>query len=77
MSVQRRLLQLAIGICALTSVFVEPAAARYCYWDGSSPFCRGQCPRGWTVKSIRACFNGYKLLCCEPQGFISQGVKRR
>jgi hypothetical protein len=73
-------------LCALGSLaavglyigpYVGPADARECRWYGTSPFCEGQCPRGWKTTKYKACFSGWKILCCEPQGFISQGQRRR
>ena len=76
MTAQRRLQILAIGILAVAGLQAEPATARYCFWDGSSPFCRGKCPRGYNTVKVQACFNGFKVLCCEPLGRISQSQRR-
>jgi hypothetical protein len=73
MTTQRKLQILAFGILAIMGLEIEHAAARQCFWDGSSPICRGKCPRGYETVKVQACLNGFKVLCCEPEGFISQG----
>ncbi len=41
-----------------------------CYWDGTSPFCAGSCPAGYTERGRSACgdgaccVTGYKVYCC-------------
>ena len=79
MATQRRLQIVAIGILIVVGLQAEPAAAQYCFWDGSGPICRGQCPGGYKTKKVKTagCLNGYKVLCCEPVGSVSQYQKRR
>jgi hypothetical protein len=72
-----RQLLLAAGVLAIMGLQAEPAAARWCFWDGSSPICRGKCPRDFVTTHVQACFNGYKVRCCEKLGSISQSQKRR
>ncbi|KAK4008404.1 Uncharacterized protein APZ42_012067 [Daphnia magna] len=42
-----------------------------CFWEGSSPFCQGECPRGFKLMckdgwgdTSNYCLTGYKALCC-------------
>jgi hypothetical protein len=65
----RKLQLLAIATVAIGCMLVEPAAARLCFWDGSSPICRGQCPRGFKVVAYKRCLSGFKVKCCEPLGY--------
>jgi hypothetical protein len=69
----QRLGILAVGILAITGFGAEPAAARQCFWDGSSPICRGKCPRGYDTVARQPCFNGYKVKCCEQLRTRTQG----
>jgi hypothetical protein len=76
MNLNRRTTQLKIlatGILGITVLLAEPAAARQCFWDGSSPICRGKCPRGYDTVARQPCFNGWKVKCCEKMGFKHQG----
>ena len=71
--------RLAIGALAIMGLQAEPAFARQCFWDGSGPICRGECTGGFKATKVKmaGCLNGYKVLCCEPLGSISQAQKRR
>ena len=61
-------------ITLMISIGANDAEARTsCYWDGTSPICRGVCPRGFNTVKIQSCFSGYKVLCCEQTG-ISEDV---
>jgi hypothetical protein len=79
MTKRRGLHLLAVGVLAIMSLQAQPAAARDCFWDGSGPICRGHCTGGYkTIKvKIAGCLNGFKVLCCEPLGSISQAQTRR
>jgi len=79
MTSRRRLRLLAVGVLAIMGLQAEPSFARQCFWDGSGPICRGQCPGGYktTKVKIAGCLNGYKVLCCEPLGSVSQAQRRR
>ncbi|KAI9554181.1 hypothetical protein GHT06_019453 [Daphnia sinensis] len=42
-----------------------------CYWEGTSPFCQGECPPGFKLMCKDAwgdtsnyCLTGHKALCC-------------
>jgi hypothetical protein len=75
MTIRRQLL--AMGVLMIVGLQAEPAAARWCFWDGSNPFCEGRCPRDFVMTHRQACFSGYKVRCCEKLGSISQSQKRR
>jgi hypothetical protein len=49
----------------------SPSIARECFWDGSSPICRGRCPAGYDTVKVKACLNGFKVQCCEKQGSVT------
>ena len=57
----RRMNLLWFGAMLLSS----PTLARECYWDGSSPICRGRCPADYDTVQVKACLNGFKVKCCE------------
>ncbi|KAI9731522.1 MAG: hypothetical protein M1834_004642 [Cirrosporium novae-zelandiae] len=44
---------------------------RECYWDGTSPFCAGQCPSGYVACGKNSqgdgaeCLTGFKMFCCK------------
>lgn len=72
---------LAIGLFASTGLQAEPAAAQkqkpHCYWDGSGPFCKGKCPRGYTVVDVQSCLSGNKFLCCEGRRLYDRSTKKK
>lgn len=43
-----------------------------CQWEGTAPFCNGQCSEGWRLQAWNNCGNGAccltgnKVLCCQP-----------
>lgn len=47
------------------------SATAQCYWDGTSPFCAGGCPSGYsdcgrsTSGDGATCWTGYKVYCCQ------------
>lgn len=49
----------------------SPTIARECFWDGSSPICRGRCPAGYDTVKVKACLNGFKVQCCEKLGSVT------
>jgi hypothetical protein len=59
---------LAVAIPLLMGLQVEPVAAASCFWDGTSPICRGKCPSGYNTVEVKACLNGFKVKCCEQTG---------
>jgi hypothetical protein len=59
---------LAVAILAILGLQIGPAAARECFWDGSSPFCAGHCPSGYDTVKTKACVTGHKVYCCERLG---------
>jgi hypothetical protein len=69
-----------IAVLAFAGSYGSPAeaATRWgnCYWDGTSPICRGSCRPGFSVRGTKSCFSGYKVKCCEPMGSISQSQRR-
>jgi hypothetical protein len=72
----QRLGILGLAILAITAFETEPAAAQAsCFWAGTSPICRGQCPRGYKTVAVsgKGCLNGYKVKCCEPVRSRSTG----
>jgi hypothetical protein len=73
MTIQRAIC--AIAMLATMGLYANSAeAASYgnCYWDGSSPFCQGQCRSGFVVRKTKSCMSGYKVYCCERMGSKSQ-----
>jgi hypothetical protein len=55
-----------IGILWFGAMLLStPTIARECFWDGSSPICRGRCPAGYDTVKVKACLNGFKVQCCE------------
>lgn len=61
-----------VGILWLGAMLLSsPTIARECFWDGSSPICRGHCPAGYDTVKVKACLNGYKVQCCEKQGSVT------
>jgi hypothetical protein len=65
--------QLLVGLVVLAAVSVQagPVNARECFWDGTPPICRGQCPRGYETVKVQGCLSGRRVYCCEPLGSIS------
>lgn len=63
----RTLLSL-MAVLAITSAFAGRAASgQECRWEGSGPFCDGQCEAGWTYTGQRTqdgCWTGSKRFCC-------------
>ncbi|KAM3523821.1 hypothetical protein NHJ13051_004869 [Beauveria bassiana] len=49
----------------------DPIVSAVCYWEGSAPFCRGECKKGWReTKRDRCgdgncCATGTKARCCK------------
>ncbi|MCK1386334.1 hypothetical protein [Bradyrhizobium sp. 21] len=61
-----------VGIlCFGAMLLSSPTIARQCYWDGSSPICRGHCPADYDTVKVKACLNGYKVQCCEKLGSVT------
>jgi hypothetical protein len=56
------------ALCFAVMLVSCPASARECFWDGSSPICRGRCPAGYDTVAVKACLNGNKVKCCEKLG---------
>jgi hypothetical protein len=55
-----------IGLWLLGAMLLSsPTLGRECYWDGSSPICRGRCPADYDTVQVKACLNGFKVKCCE------------
>lgn len=48
----------------------DPSIEQSCYWDGTSPFCAGGCPSGYSDCATNGCgdgaccVTGYKKYCC-------------
>jgi hypothetical protein len=57
-------------LLVVTSALAGPAAGgQECRWEGTGPFCDGQCEAGWTYTGQRTedgCWSGSKRLCCRP-----------
>ncbi len=58
----------AAAFILMMGSWAAPASARECYWDGSSPICRGHCAAGYDTVAVKACLNGFKVKCCEKLG---------
>lgn len=57
---------------------------RSCRWDGTAPFCDGECRQGETAStppagssSGSACWTGSKVYCCSSTGSTGQGLTER
>jgi len=68
---------LAAAVLMFSAWEIAPAAARSCYWDGSSPFCAGRCARGYQTVGYKACFSGFKVKCCEKLKSSKISQRRR
>ncbi|KAF5544861.1 hypothetical protein FNAPI_9300 [Fusarium napiforme] len=73
----------AVAVTASALVPDKPVGASGCRWEGTAPYCDGECESGWSERGRSqcgdgsCCWTGSKALCCEDEDAAQKLVKQQ
>ncbi|KAF5605935.1 uncharacterized protein FSUBG_6271 [Fusarium subglutinans] len=77
------LVSITAAVAVTASAIDKPVGASGCRWEGTAPYCAGECDAGWTERGRSqcgdgsCCWTGSKALCCEDEDVVKELVKQQ
>ncbi|KAI1013310.1 hypothetical protein LB503_001482 [Fusarium chuoi] len=77
------LVSITAAVAVTASAIDKPVGASGCRWEGTAPYCAGECEPGWDERGRSqygdgsCCWTGSKALCCEQDDYVKNLVKEQ
>ncbi|KAF5578342.1 hypothetical protein FPCIR_11592 [Fusarium pseudocircinatum] len=77
------LVSITAAVAVTASALDKPVGASGCRWEGTAPYCAGECEPGWSKRGRSqcgdgsCCWTGSKALCCEDEDAVQKLVQQK